>query len=268
MKTLLLKRAKKQRALIENTTLGEKLYLIGLCMIFWGLLVLQVFEKLGAQTALFGMIIFTGGLVYEAMSIVKTIWVNTYGKVIISSVVALLSTITLASSASILANITGTNPSSFPYTLAFISFLQIPFNILMALLVIAIVSWVYYFFIGPLLFIANTFLRDPAIRYTFRLKKKPRKERYFWLFVGLRIFATGFLIHTVFLGSNYLQNYANFVVAKSSAFLFELELYKKTHCDKDSDKEKIGYINNKLILAGTKLADGSHSFEVRACSIS
>lgn len=266
MKVKLLKRAKKLRAFADATNFGEKLYFLGFLLLLWAGVLWFFTEKYSSITALFGLLTFTGGLVCEAIYLVNRLWENKYAKVLLSLVAATGSTATIAVSAFIVANIVGADPSNFPYTTAIVSFLLVPLNTWLILLAIAVLSMILFVAALPLMWAYQQTLSSPVFRYTFRLKQKPRKERYFWLMVVVRSVAIGFLFSTVQLWGRFDLVYSNFVVNKASAFLYNLELYPNSYCERKNNTERIGYISNDLAVVGSIDSKGNYNFETRECN--
>lgn len=267
MKTKLLKRVKKLRSIMDVTTFGEKLYILGFMLILWGGVLWIFTEKYSTFTLLFGYIIFTCGLISEAIKIINRMWENKYSKIIITLITAAGSTIVLAASTLLVSDIVGTDPSKFPYTISLVTFMLLPIITCLLLLAVAIISFFISITAMPFTLVHRQILTSPVFRYIFRVKQKPRKEVYFWLMILVRSVAIGFLFGAVQIGERYYSDYTNYVKTKASAFIFNFELYKQTHCTRLNDSERFGYINAKLVIIGTPEANDNYSFKTRLCKI-
>lgn len=266
MKTVMLKRAKKLRRFVDLTTSGEKFYAVGALLGLWACVLWLFTEKYAIFTALFALLIFICGLVWESLSLVMKLWENKYSKIIISLFIAAGSTFTIAFSSSIVADIVGTDPSKFQYTTALVSLLLVPFNTWLGLLALAVISTVLMFAIIPFAWMYDQTIRSVVFRYACRLKRKPRKEKYFWLMLLVRGLAIGFLFGSIQAWGMIHKSYGEFIYDSAEKFIYRLELYPKSHCTKLHSLERFGYINAKKVVVGNLTANG-YTFTVRDCEL-
>lgn len=260
-----LQRARKLRTIIDRTTVSEQLYALGVLMTLWAYVQLPVSEKYHQTTLIVASLIMVGGLVVEGLSLVVKLWENKYSKVLVSLVIAIGSTFTIALSATIVSGLVGTDPSKLPYTTAIVSFLLVPFIAWSVLSTLSITAMVLYGALIPFGWMYRQLISCAFIRYSFRLKRKSRKERYFWIMVIVRIVAIGLLLGVLQFSGLFHAKYFEFVTAKASQFIYNFELYSKTHCTKLAPEERVGYIHEKLILVGEPTSQG-YSFTTRTCT--
>ncbi|WP_274006209.1 hypothetical protein [Vibrio parahaemolyticus] len=253
MQTTLLKRAKRIRRFSDTTSFGEKMYLLGLFLLLWSAPIWMFSKQTSAVIMISGLLVFTGGLVSEAINLIHKIWNNTYGKVFLSLLAAVASTVTIAVSAFIVADITGSDPSKFPYTTTIVSFLLIPINTWLLLVGFATLSTVFFVATVPVFFAYNQTVSSPVFRYAFRIEKKPRKERYFWLMMLVRFLAIGFLFGTITFSGRFDKAYTHFILDNASSFIYNFEMYPKSHCDQSHPNARFAYINAKLVLIGKRI---------------
>lgn len=264
MKVKLLKRLKYFRLVIDNTSLSEKMYIVGVLLLLNALPLMVFSQKYALSSAILGIVVFAGGLVAEGLNIVQKIWGHLYGKVFISIFVAAGSTFSVAFCTSIVAFITSSDPSKFPYTVAMLGFLLIPLFAWLILLFFSLVTFFIQLALFPFFWLLNKMSSSAAFRYVLR-KSKPRKERFFLLLMCARAIAFGFLISTLQFLATFDRHYDSFVYAKASEFLYNYEMYPKSHCEKKSPTERFAYINPNLVLVGDKNQAAGYTFLTRPC---
>lgn len=141
----------------------------------------------------------------------------------------------------------------------------IPIHAWLILIAFAFIALLIQILLIPFLWIGNHIINTPVYRYAMRKTNKPRKERFFWLLMTARAFAIGFLFSTLdFLGT-FDRTYSGLVYKKASSFLFNYEMYPKSHCETQSSQERFAYINANLVLVAKKTDDKKYIFETRPC---
>lgn len=264
MRTVLLRRAKMLRKLSDNISASEKLYILGLLTLVNALFTGLFSREYALYLAAAGVIIFASGVVAEGLSIAKVIWKNSYGKVFISLLIAAGSTFSVAISSVVVAFITSSDPSLFPYTVAMLGFLLIPMHAWLILIAFAFIAFLIQFSLIPVLWMINRVRATPIYRYAVRKKDKPRKERFFWISMIARAVALGFLVSTLQFLSNFEKNYSSFVYQRASNFLFSYEMFPRSHCTKLHDGERFSYISTDVVLVARK-SENHYLFETRPC---
>lgn len=265
MKVKLLKRASFLRRVFDNTNAGQKLYIFGLVWMLFALPVWFVSEKYSTYYLLLGISAFSIGLVVEGIIFFSKLWDYKFGKIIISAIFSVVTTFTIASSSATVAEIVGTDPSKFPYAITLTSFLLFPIFTWVILQFSALTFFVFHTMLVPLYWLYHQFRAMPLVRYSLRLKVKPPKERFMWLLVFTRAIAVGFLISNTQVLGKFNKDYLTGVENNISWFIYNFELYKKSHCTKQNEQEKFGYINAKLAVVGTLTTDKKHLFSTRTC---
>src|SRR5690606_3404972 len=106
------------------------------------------------------------------------------------------STFSVAFCTSIVAFITSSDPSKFPYTVAMLGFLLIPQFAWLILLFFSLVAFCIQVTLFPAFWLLNKMFSSAAFRYALR-RRKPRKERFFLILIFARALAFGFLISTL-----------------------------------------------------------------------
>lgn len=203
----------------------------------------------------------------DAISVAEKLWFTQIGKLLLSILIAVGSTITVAFSSTIVANIVETDPSKFPYTIAFVGIVFLPIYVWLGLIFMSMSYIAANVILFPFSWMIRDFKSRPVTRYVFRIKDKPAKERYFWILLGTRTVAVRVLIGILQFVGRFDKSYSAFVTRTATAFLVNYEMYIKTHCDKKDSKEKFAYINAKEVLVLTKILKNEHKFSARPCHL-
>ena len=84
MKVRMLKRAKFLRKIVDATSAGQKLYLIGFIQLVMALPTWIFGDTYAALAISIGAFIFSLGMIFEALVLFNKIWKNIYGKFVVS----------------------------------------------------------------------------------------------------------------------------------------------------------------------------------------
>lgn len=266
MNTAILRRIVKLKRTLRVLVLAEKVYLSGAIIFILALLLILPSPSKAIGLILLAVFTLIAGLLLEGYALVKKLWKTALGKLITSGVFTIGSTFTLAVSSAAVAHITGSNPSSFPYTVALQAFLIMPITIWLVLTVFASSALIFHYILAiPYLLvrfsIPHTFLASI-------FKKRKSTERPARVLTGsLRFIAITGFIAMLSLAGEYMKVYSKFIYNMSSSFLYKFEAYSNTYCDKNNESERFSYISSNLVLVSTHATDNTYKFETRKCQV-
>ncbi len=257
------KRIEFLKKVVESSSLEQKLYIAGLLLFLnYGLAWMVGYEN-SVILLFIACLVASSGFVVRSITFLEKLWDNSFGKALLSLVLALGTTLAVAVSTSLISDIVGSDPSKFALSITATGILITPFMVALGLYIWAtIVAIVLTLFLG-LFFIIDQVKQSDEFRYIFGIKDK-EKPAFLWATRVARFVAIGLIVGSAQFALNNERAYLEWTKVKVTSFVYYFEMYPKTHCDREALSERFAYLNAKEVIVGD-YRQGEFSFSTRPC---